>query len=42
MSKGILHLYINSENVEIAKGRGINLSQLFNEFLTHILEEKRI
>jgi len=36
--KRTVTMYVDSENVEIAKARGINLSQLFNDVLKTTLE----
>jgi len=36
--KGIINLYVDRENIEIAKARGINLSKLFNEVLITEIE----
>lgn len=38
MAKRALHLYVDSELIEIAKAKDINLSQMFNEVLKQTLE----
>ena len=38
MIKGNLYLYVDRELVNIAKTKGINLSQLFNDYLKQVLE----
>lgn len=42
MGNRLLNLYVNDEDVEIAKRKGINMSSLFREILSNELQIKEL